>query len=87
MALTITDTEITSDLVTARAEFRAAAAADGNGAWIVSGQPGRLFTQEQAVTAVQLAEDRARLETDKRLAALERELREGPGYEEDPDCE
>jgi hypothetical protein len=62
VALLITDTEITSDLVAARAEVRAAAPADGTRAWIVSGWPGRLFTREQAIAAVQLAEDKARLE-------------------------
>lgn len=87
MPLRITEAEITSDLVAARAEFRQHAAADGNGAWIVSGRPGRLFTREQAIMAVQAADDAARLESDRRLLDLEAELAAGPGSEEDPDCE
>jgi hypothetical protein len=51
MALNITDTEIASDLVATRTEFRPDAAADGRGAWIVSDRPGRLFTLELAITA------------------------------------
>ncbi len=38
------------------AEFREHAAADGHGAWTVSCHPGRLFTQNQAITAMVLAE-------------------------------
>jgi len=40
----------------ATAEFREHAAADGRGAWIVSCYPGRLFTRNQAITAMVLAE-------------------------------
>ena len=42
--------------VIATAEFREHAAADGHGAWIVSCHPGRLFTRNQAITAMVLAE-------------------------------
>jgi len=42
--------------VTATAEFREHAAADDQGAWIVSCHPGRLFTRNQAITAMVLAE-------------------------------
>ena len=38
------------------AEFREHAPADGHGAWIVSCHPGRLFTRNQAITAIVLAE-------------------------------
>ena len=51
LALTITDTLITSYLVERTARYSDRAAADGFGAWIA---------------AVQLAEDKARLESDKR---------------------
>jgi hypothetical protein len=40
-------------IVTAR--FSQYAAADGNGAWIVSAHPARLFSRNQAVTALTLA--------------------------------
>jgi hypothetical protein len=42
--------------VVATARFSQHAAADGNGAWIVSTHPGRLFTRNQAITALTLAE-------------------------------
>jgi len=42
--------------VIASAEFREHAAADGHGAWIVSCHPGRLFTRNQAITAMVLVE-------------------------------
>ena len=42
--------------VIATAEFSEHAAADGHGAWIVSCHPGRLFTRNQAITAMVLAE-------------------------------
>jgi hypothetical protein len=44
----------------ATARFSEHAAADGNGAWIVSTHPARLFSRNQAITALTLA---------KRLAA------------------
>ena len=42
--------------VVATARYRAHAAADGQGAWVVSGIPRRLFTRNQAITAMVLAE-------------------------------
>ena len=42
--------------VIAIAEFREHGAADRDGAWIVSCHPGRLFTRNQAITAMALAE-------------------------------
>ena len=42
--------------VIATAQFREHAAADGHGAWTVSCHPGRLFTRNQAITAMMLAE-------------------------------
>jgi hypothetical protein len=42
--------------VIATAKFTEHAAADGRGAWIVSCHPGRLFTRNQAITAMVLAE-------------------------------
>jgi hypothetical protein len=40
----------------ASARFSKDAAADGNGAWIVSTHPARLFCRNQAITALTLAE-------------------------------
>jgi hypothetical protein len=40
----------------ATARFNKDAAADGNGAWIVSAHPLRLFYRDQAITALTLAE-------------------------------
>jgi hypothetical protein len=42
--------------VIATARYSSHAAADGQGAWIVSGLPRRLFTRNQAITAMVLAE-------------------------------
>jgi hypothetical protein len=42
--------------VIASARCRSHEAADGQGAWIVSGLPHRLFTRNQAITAMVLAE-------------------------------
>jgi hypothetical protein len=42
--------------VVATARFSKDAAADGNGAWIVSTHPARLFYRDQAITALTLAE-------------------------------
>ena len=42
--------------VIATAKFSESAAADGRGAWIVPSYPGRLFTRNQAITAMVLAE-------------------------------
>ena len=44
------------DEIVATARFRQHAAADGSGAWIVSTHPGRLFSRNQAITALTLAE-------------------------------
>jgi hypothetical protein len=44
------------DKLVATARFSEYAAADGNGAWIVSTHPARLFTRNQAITALTLAE-------------------------------
>ena len=44
------------DRVVATARFSSHAAADCNGAWIVSTHPARLFTRNQAITALALAE-------------------------------
>ena len=42
--------------VVATARYSSHAAADGRGAWTVSGLPRRVFTRDQAVTAMVLAE-------------------------------
>ena len=42
--------------IVATAHFSQHRAADGNGAWIVSTYPARLFTRNQAITALTLAE-------------------------------
>jgi hypothetical protein len=42
--------------VLATARFSQHAAADGNGAWIVSTHPARLFSRNQAIMALVLAE-------------------------------
>ena len=42
--------------IAATARFSQYAAADGNGAWIVSTYPARLFTRNQTITALTLAE-------------------------------
>jgi hypothetical protein len=59
MAIRITDDTMTleiGDRVVATARFSEHAAANGNGAWIASTHPGRLFTRNQAITALTLAE-------------------------------
>jgi hypothetical protein len=59
MALRITHdtmTPETGNRVVATARFGEHAAADGNGAWIVSTYPARLFTRDQAITALTVAE-------------------------------
>jgi hypothetical protein len=48
-------TLVIGDNVIATARFSQHAAADGNGAWIVSTHPARLFTRNQAITALTLA--------------------------------
>ena len=42
--------------VVAIARFSQHAAADGQGAWIVSDRPGRLFNRNQAITALTVTE-------------------------------
>jgi hypothetical protein len=42
--------------VVVTADFHEHAAADGQGGWTVSSHPGRLFTRNQAITAMVLAE-------------------------------
>jgi hypothetical protein len=59
MAVRIEDNFITLEVngaVVATARFSKDAAADGNGAWIVSAHPARLFHRDQAITALTLAE-------------------------------
>jgi hypothetical protein len=47
---------LTVDGVIATARFSEYATADGSGAWIVSTHPARLFSRDQAITALTLAE-------------------------------
>jgi hypothetical protein len=59
MAIRITNHMMTleiDDRVVATAWFSEHAAADGNGAWIVSTHPARLFSCDQGITALTLAE-------------------------------
>ena len=59
MAARIEDDFMTAEhggRVIATARHSEHAAADGPGAWIVSGHPSRLFTRNQAITAMVLAE-------------------------------
>jgi hypothetical protein len=59
MAARIDDAFMTAEFdgrVIATARYSSHSAADGQGAWIVSGLPRRLFTQNQAITAMVLAE-------------------------------
>ena len=59
MSTTINDDSMSLEIggqVIATAEFSEEAAADGQGAWIVSSYPGRLFNRNQAITAMVLAE-------------------------------
>lgn len=58
MGTTISDTEMTSDTSPVVARFRPHAAADGHGAWVVTGVPGlagRLLDRNSAITALTLA--------------------------------
>lgn len=81
MALTVTDTLITSDEVADHAEFRRHRAADGSGAWVCSGPVlgprygAQLFDHNQAITAMSIAEELARLVPNPDLIRVwEREL-------------
>jgi hypothetical protein len=59
MAARIEDQLMTAEFggrVVATARYNSDAAADGQGAWIVSGLPRRLFNRNQAITAMVLAE-------------------------------
>lgn len=57
MATTITDVLMTSDQTRHTARWSQHAAADGQGAWVVSWLSGRrLLTRNQAITAMTLAE-------------------------------
>ena len=59
MSTTINDVSMSLEIrgrVIASAEFKVHAAADGQGAGIISTHPGRLFTRNQAITAMLLAE-------------------------------
>jgi hypothetical protein len=59
MAIRIMDDTMTLEIdnhVVATARFSEYAAADGHGAWIVSTHPARLFSRNQAITALTLAE-------------------------------
>jgi hypothetical protein len=59
MAARIDDDFMTAEhdgRVIATARYSAYAAADGQGAWIISGWTGRLLTRNQAITAMILAE-------------------------------
>ena len=59
MAARIDHDYMTADFggrVIATARYSSHAAADGQGAWIASGLPRRLFTRNQAITAMVLAE-------------------------------
>lgn len=56
MTTTTTDTLMTSNATPHTARWRPDAAADGQGAWVVSWLPLRLLTRDQAVTAMTLAE-------------------------------
>jgi len=59
MAARIDDNYMTAEhggRVIATAQFSSHAAADGQGAWTVSDHPSRLFTRNQAITAMVLAE-------------------------------
>jgi hypothetical protein len=70
MALTITDTEITSD------EVGETARCDNSSYWYVTGYPGRTFDRNQAISALTLAEEQNRPEPNRLLVeSLESELR------------
>jgi hypothetical protein len=59
MAVRINDESMTLEIegrVVATARFSQHAATDGEGAWIVSTHTARLFTRNQAITALTLAE-------------------------------
>jgi hypothetical protein len=58
MAARIEDQLMTAEFdgrVIATAQYNSQAAADSHGAWVVSGLPHRLFSRDQAITAMVLA--------------------------------
>ena len=69
MALTITDSTITSDLADAYAEYRPDASADDRGAWVIYRSPwaARLLDRNQAITAMTIEEEQTRPEPDRAL--------------------
>lgn len=69
MSLTITDTAITSDITSVEAHPGL------SGKWTVTGYPGRRFDRNQAITAMTIAEERARPNPNRALIdSLESEL-------------
>ena len=59
MTARIEDRSMTAEFrgrVIATARYSSQAAADGQGAWMVSGLPRRLFSRDQAITAMVLVE-------------------------------
>lgn len=56
MALAITSDQMTSDLTSHTAHYSQHAAANGQGAWIVSWLPLRLLDRNRAITAMTIAE-------------------------------
>jgi len=56
MSITFAGTTMVSDTLPVSARFSPDAAADGDGAWVVSWCPGRLFGRNQAITAMVLAQ-------------------------------
>jgi hypothetical protein len=63
-------------MVVATARFSRSAAADGNGAWIVSTHPARLFTRDGAITVLTVAELGESVSPDSQplMVALQEEL-------------
>ena len=59
MAARIEDRSMTAEFggrVVASARYRPGTEADGRGAWVVPGLPHRLFSRDQVITAMVLAE-------------------------------
>jgi hypothetical protein len=80
MAIRINDDLMSLEIggrVIATARFSQHAAADGHGAWIVSSCSGRLFTRNQAVTALTVTEllENGYTGDDPLVVALQDELR------------
>jgi hypothetical protein len=80
MAMHITDDTMVlkiADLVVATARFNEHAAADGNGAWLVSTHPAPLFTGDPVIVALTVAElgEGAYPEDRPLVVALRKELR------------